>query len=182
MICFDCNYFQYIVCKSIEVSLMDQSNKKFTIFTQCLFLPQKLSQYCTTKTNTIQTLLNRGKSPFTPKLEIIFWKSFEFTKNYNDFNFIFFWKPSTVAAASGAGVGRSPSASKTQGFIHPGSAIWNKKVKKNVSFSFTKKKKLEPQKFPFQQPAPERHRLYQNWWVRKQCLDVNISKKLVWPS
>ena len=114
-----------------------------------IFLPQILSQSCTTYTNTIQTLLNRGKSPFTPKLEIIFWKSFEFTKNYNDFNFIFFWKPSTVAAASGAGVGKSRSASKAQSFIHAGSAISNKEVKKNVSFSCTKKNKWSLKIFLF---------------------------------
>ena len=75
-----------------------------------------------------------------------------------------------MAAASGAGVGRSPSASKIQGFIQPGSAIWNKKIKENISVSYTKKKHfLDLQKFPFQQPAPERHRLYQNWWVESNA-------------
>ena len=50
----------------------DPIQQKFYNYLPNIFLPQKLSQYCTTKTNTIQTLLNRGKSPFTPKLEIIF--------------------------------------------------------------------------------------------------------------
>ena len=52
----------------IEVYLMDKKEKnqdpsqqKFYSYLPDIFLPEKLSQYCTTKTNNIQTMLNRGK-------------------------------------------------------------------------------------------------------------------------
>ena len=129
----------------------DPIQKKNYNYLPNIFLPKKLSQYCTNKTNTIQTLLNRGKSPFTPKLEIIFWKCFEFTKNYNDFIFLEaqqsgsrFWSRSW----------KKPFSQQNSRLHSPRFSNLKQKLKKNVSFSYTKKKQfLDPEKFPFQQPA-----------------------------